>query len=159
MIQISKYEELASYLAKQDEEMLRMSFDEVARIVGSLPQGAYDYRAWWANSQSNNHAVNGWMRAGWETSQVDMDQQELVFVRTQEVVQDALLPGYLPQTRRRKSYPRRDQISTEVDMILKRTGGVVTLSRMIDAVERYIRGEIQEMELGQELRRLWHQKR
>lgn len=156
---ISKYEELANYLAKQDKDMIRMSFDEVAQIVGSLPNGAYDYRAWWANSESNNHAVHGWLNVGWETSQVEMEKEELIFTRISDVVQESLLPGYLPQTRRRSGYSHQNRINTEVDMILKQVGGVMNLSYLIDAVERYIRGEIQEMELGQELRKLWHQKR
>jgi hypothetical protein len=160
MITISKYEELAKHLEKQDADLLRMSFNEIEAIMGPLPPAARKHRAWWANSASQNHATNGWLSVGWETSQVHMDKEDLVFIRAHEVVQDTLLPGYMPKTRSRKSpYPQRDRINSEVDMILNQVGGVVNLSYLIDAIERYMQGEIQEMELGQELRRLWHRRR
>jgi len=156
MILTSKYDELAKYLKKQDQDMLRLTFDEVAAIIGDLPQGAYDHRAWWANSASQNHAINGWLNAGWETSQVDMDKKELVFIRAHEIVQDSLLPGYLPQKRSRRSAPApQTRMDSELELILRQVGGLANLSYLVDAVERYIRGDIQEMELGQELRRLW----
>ena len=160
MMQISKYEEFARYLAKQDQDMLRMTFSEVAGIVGSLPKAAYNHRAWWANSASNNHALNGWLNAGWETSQVDMDKEELVFIKAQDVLQEALIPGYMPKVKsRRKPFRGQTQLNTEVELILRQVGGIANLSYLIDAIERYIQGEIQEMELGQELRRLWHRRR
>jgi len=160
MILVSKYEDLAKHLQKQNADMLRMTFEEVSQIVGGLPQGAYDHRAWWANSASQNHAMNGWMSVGWETSQVDMKKEELVFVRAAQVVQDSLLPGYMPKQRRAKSaYPQASRINSEVDLILNQVGGVMSLSYIVDAIERYMAGEIQEMELGQELRRLWARRR
>ncbi len=55
MMVISKYEELARFLEKQDPELLRMSFDEIEKVIeGPLPKGAREYRAWWANSETNN---------------------------------------------------------------------------------------------------------
>jgi len=160
MILISKYEDLANFLQKQNADMLRMTFQEVEDIVGSLPPAARKHRAWWANSTSQNHATNGWMSVGWETSQVHMDKEELVFVRAQQVVQDSLLPGYMPKQRRVKpSLSQASRINSEVDLILNQVGGIVNLSYLIDAIERYIQGDIQEMELGQELRRLWARRR
>jgi hypothetical protein len=159
MIVTSKYDELAKYLKKQDQDMLRMTFDEVSAIVGDLPQGAYDHRAWWANSASQNHAINGWLNAGWETSQVDMDKEELVFIRAHQVVQDSLLPGYLPpKTRRRSSPSPQTRMDSELELILRQVGGLANLAYLVDAVERYMRGDIQEMELGQQLRKLWARK-
>jgi outer membrane receptor for Fe3+-dicitrate len=160
MILVSKYEELAKYLEKQDSDLIRMTFQEVEEIIGPLPPTAYDHRAWWANSASQNHAMNGWMSVGWETSQVEMDKQELVFIRAKKVLQDSLLPGYMPKTRSRKlPSPQRDRLNSEFELILNQVGGVVNLSYIIDAIERYMSGELQEMELGQELRRLWARRR
>jgi len=160
MIAVSKYDDLAKYLEKRTEDMIRMTFAEVAAIVGDLPQGAYDHRAWWANSASQNHAVNGWLSAGWETAQVDMEKEELAFIRVHEVVQDSLLPGYLPQKRRRRTAPStQSRMDSELELILRQAGGLANLSHLIDAAERYIRGDIQEMELGQELRKLWARKK
>ena len=160
MIQTSKYDELAKYLEKRSEDMIRMTFDEVAEIVGSLPQGAYDHRAWWANSTSQNHAVNGWLNTGWETSQVDMEKEELVFIRVHEIVQESLLPGYLPSKRRRRTTSSpQSRMDSELELILRQTGGLANLAYLVDAVERYIQGEIQEMELGQEIRKIWSRRR
>ncbi len=160
MILVSKYEDLAKHLEKQNVDMLRMTFKEVEGVIGPLPPAARKHRAWWANSASQNHAMNGWMSVGWETSQVHMDKEELVFIRTQQVLQDSLLPGIMPKQRRKKSsYPQASRINSEVDMILNQVGGVMSLSYIIDAIERYMAGEIQEMELGQELRRLWARRR
>ncbi len=44
-------------------------------------------------------------------------------------------------------------------MILQRAGSVDILKKYMIVVERYLFGEITEMELGQELRRLFHQRR
>jgi len=160
MILTSKYEDLSKHLEKQNVDMLRMTFPEVEVIIGPLPPAARKHRAWWADSASQNHAMNGWMSVGWETSQVDMKKEELVFIKAQQIMQDSLLPGYMPKTKgRRKPYQQQSRINSEVDMILNQVGGVVNLSYIIDAIERYMQGEIQEMELGQELRRLWHRRR
>ncbi len=161
MMVISKYEELARFLEKQDPELLRMSFDEIEKVIeGPLPKGAREYRAWWANSETNNHAVNGWLNVGWETSQVDMEKGELVFIRAQQVFQDSLIPGYMPKTKsRRTGFKGQSRMDSELEIILRQVGGLANLSHLIDAVERYIRGDLQEIELGQELRRLWARKR
>jgi len=160
MILVSKYEDLAKHLEKQNVDMLRMTFNEVEGVIGPLPPAARKHRAWWANSASQNHAMNGWMSVGWETSQVHMDKEELVFIRAQQIMQDSLLPGYMPKRKsRRTPFQQQTRINSEVDLILNQVGGVVSLSYIIDAIERYMAGEIQEMELGPELRRLWARRR
>lgn len=160
---ISKYENLAQHLAGKKDKMLRMTFTQIEELIdGSLPNAALEHRAWWANSDTNNHAIQGWLRAGWETSRVDMDNQELIFVRKAKApvgqFQMAItsVKDYRDQV---LTSPAGDLLNAELEIILQKTGGQVVLSHMIDAVERYIQGDIQEMELGQELRRLWARKR
>ena len=68
--------------------------------------------------------------------------------------------GYMPKSRtRRGPYSKPSRINSEMEMILNQVGGLANLSYIIDAIERYMNGEIQEMELGQEVRRLWARRR
>ena len=157
---ISKYENLAQYLAGKGEDMLRMTFEEIERhITGPLPPAAFEHRAWWANSDSQNHAVNGWLQAGWETSRVDMDNKELFFVRLAPALQYQFAMPSEPRYRGRSSkHSRGDMVSTELESILNRAGGIANLSNILDAIEQYIKGDLQEMELGQKLRGLWNKR-
>ncbi|GAG52290.1 unnamed protein product, partial [marine sediment metagenome] len=93
-------------------------------------------------------------------SKVDMDQRELVFIRVDPpaLTEFSMLekPGSLPHT---PSYYRGGSIDAELETILRSTGGVVNLSRMIEAIEQYISGDLLETELGQALRKLWPRNR
>jgi hypothetical protein len=153
----SKYEKLADYLTGRKEEMLRMTFEQIENLIdGPLPQAAYEHRAWWANSDSNNHAINGWMQAGWETTRVDMDNKELMFVRRAPYRQyQFALPSQPKYRDRGGRYSQGDSVSSELEDILQRTNGVVNLSRIVQAVEDYIHGDLEEIELGQKLRKFW----
>ena len=153
----SKYQNLAKFLAGEKEDQVRMTFEKIEKqINGPLPRAAREHRAWWANSETNNHAVNGWIQAGWETSRVDMNNRELLFVRKAPRFQFQMASPSQPESQgRRVGSPREDLASTDLEEILHKTGGVAQLSHMIDAVERYINGELLESELGQILRRHW----
>lgn len=154
---ISKYENLAKHLAGRREDILRMTFEEIEELIaGPLPRAAYEHRAWWANSESNNHALNGWMQAGWETSQVDMESRELMFVRRQARGEfQFALPLSERSPRQQDDYSPGGTVGTELTAILQRTGGVVNLSRIAQAVEDYIHGDLEEIELGRLLRKHW----
>lgn len=153
----SKYENLANYLAGRGEEMLRMTFSQIEEhIQGPLPKAAYKHRAWWANSETNNHAVNGWLQAGWETSRVDMDNKELMFVRKAPRGQFQFPISSESMIRNSKEeYSRGSTLDSELQGILQKTGGVVNLSHILQAVEEYIHGDIEEIELGRLLRKHW----
>ncbi len=59
-----------------------MTFAEIAQILGrDLPQSAYRHRPWWANEATGHSHAKTWLKAGYETSQVDMARQKLVFRR------------------------------------------------------------------------------
>ena len=156
---ISKYEYLAQYLAGKDDKKFMMTFDQIEELIeGDLPNAAREHRAWWANSDSNNHAIQGWLRAGWETSRVDMDNQVLIFVRKPKapVGQFQMAMTSVKDYRDPHAEPCGGRISdADLEGILQKVGGPVSLAMIIDAVERYIDGELLEAELGQILRKHW----
>lgn len=153
---ISKYENLAKHLAGRQEDMLRMTFEEIEKLIaGPLPKAAFEHRAWWANSDSNNHALNGWMQAGWETSQVDMESRELMFVRRRPRGEIQFALPFAERSRRQDDYSPGGTVGSELTGILQRTGGVVNLSRIVQAIEDYIHGDLDEIELGRLLRKHW----
>lgn len=79
---MNKYEPLTRYLAAISDETHAMTFAEVEGIiVGSLPPSAYRHRAWWSNNPQGHVMAQAWTKAGWETSDVDMQSRKLVFRR------------------------------------------------------------------------------
>jgi hypothetical protein len=59
------------------------SFGQIEEVLGrSLPKSSRLYRAWWGNDTKGSHThANSWLLAGWETSQVNLAGETLVFVR------------------------------------------------------------------------------
>lgn len=79
---MSKYSALTDHLAKQREQRVTMTFSDVERILGgSLPNSARTHRPWWANSSHGHVQARGWMDAGYESQDVDLATERLVFVR------------------------------------------------------------------------------
>jgi hypothetical protein len=78
---MSKYVNLGEYLRSQNNELVRMTFAEVERVIGhKLPRSAR-YPAWWTNNPSNNVMTKVWLEAGFKTEQVDIEGRKLVFRR------------------------------------------------------------------------------
>ena len=79
MVIRGKYQRLYTYLHEW-----RTSFNEVEAVVGfELPPSARLHRPWWGNQRGGNghsHAL-AWSVAGWETAEVDMDAETLLFRR------------------------------------------------------------------------------
>jgi plasmid stability protein len=79
---MSKYEPLARYLANQPAQELSLTFEEIETIIGSkLPPSTYEYRALWSNNPQGHVMAQAWLKAGWETSKVEMEGRKLVFRR------------------------------------------------------------------------------
>lgn len=79
---MSKYDNLGTYLARQHLTEIPMTFAEIEKVTGTkLPPKAQHHRAWWSNNPSNNVMTKIWLKAGYETSQVDMGGRKLVFRR------------------------------------------------------------------------------
>jgi hypothetical protein len=136
--------------------MLRMTFQEIESVLDKLPPSAWKHQAWWSNNTSHTHARHGWLSAGWETSKVDMEKQELLFVRASPAhwgkIQSDFSPLNLRRETRRRSAAGDDAKLAE---LVRRAGGVENLSEMMVAIDRYISGDIVETELGRLLRMRW----
>ena len=153
----SKYQLLARFLEMSDQDMIRMTFKEVEdKIQGELPQTAREHRAWWANSETNSHARHGWMYVGYEASSVDMEAQELVFMRASERRLNELSFDMAPPPILSAPAPRsRSKGDSQLPAILRSAGGVDNLAQIVHAIQQYIGGDLLETELGRILRKLW----
>ncbi|MDE3116214.1 MAG: hypothetical protein KGL26_11485, partial [Pseudomonadota bacterium] len=78
---MSKYEPLGTYLREQGTELVRMTFAQIERIVGTKLPKSRQHPAWWSNSTSNNVMTQVWLDAGYRTEQVDVAHERLVFRR------------------------------------------------------------------------------
>ena len=79
---MGKYEPLTEFLSKQPVNEIRMSFDQIERVIGDkLPASAQHHRAWWSNNPNNSVMTKAWLDAGFRSEQVDMQGRKLVFRR------------------------------------------------------------------------------
>jgi hypothetical protein len=77
-----KYQPLTEFLRRQPEAVVRMSFDEIERVIGAkLPPSATHHRAWWSNNAQNNVMTKAWRDAGFESEDVDMQRRRVAFRR------------------------------------------------------------------------------
>lgn len=77
---MSKYESLAKHLAASNASELVMTFAQLEQILGGpLPTSARTYRPWWANSAHGHVQSKGWLDAGYESLQVDLQGEKLMF--------------------------------------------------------------------------------
>ena len=100
MAERGKYQGLYQYLCGMKAQEWQTTFAEVESIIGfGLPPSARDHRAWWANqSPALGHSyAAAWRAAGWETSEVNMSAETLVFRRKlQEVPTQFNIDEVLP---------------------------------------------------------------
>lgn len=80
---MSKYDGLTEFLADSIDNKMVLTFAEVNDLVqGNLPESAFKHRPWWANRTEGRGSQNlAWQSIGWETRDVDMDLDEVTFVR------------------------------------------------------------------------------
>lgn len=53
---MGKYDLLSDYLAKKSNERITLCMQEIEDIIkDKLPESAYKYSAWWANSRTKQH--------------------------------------------------------------------------------------------------------
>lgn len=80
---MSKYEPLSSFLETQPQDQVRLSFDDVERIIGSkLPRSAFEHQAWWANNPEGHSHCRSWFNAGWKTENLNLSRRTVTFVRS-----------------------------------------------------------------------------
>ena len=76
-----KYRKLYAHLLNLSSQEWKASFADIEVIIGDrLPASARRYRASWANDITQARA-RAWLAAGWETAQVDMNAETLLFRR------------------------------------------------------------------------------
>ena len=66
---MAKYDSIARRLKASDGKV-RMTFPEVEALVGTLPQSARTYRAWWANDRTHVQGL-AWLSVGFVVKSVD----------------------------------------------------------------------------------------
>ncbi|WP_425426665.1 DUF7662 domain-containing protein [Acuticoccus yangtzensis] len=106
---MSKYVSIQHYLEKRPQDRVPMTFDEIEEVLGfRLPASAHRHRAWWSNNSSNSVMTDCWMKAGFKTSDVDMEKRKLVFRRSKplppaEPPVSGGTPRHIPVARKRPS--------------------------------------------------------
>jgi hypothetical protein len=81
---MGKYEPLAEFLNSQPMNEVRMTFEQIERVIGGkLPASAKNHRAWWSNNPNNSVMTKAWLDAGFRSEQVDMKGRKLVFRRAE----------------------------------------------------------------------------
>ncbi len=127
---MSKYEPLTMYLHGQKPRMsIPMTFEEIEKVIGTkLPQSASKHRAWWSNNSTNNVMTNAWLKAGYKTRNVDMQDRKLVFEKSGQAESS-------PQTGDKESAPGKIFNKADPDFFLYISGslkGSVTISPGVD---------------------------
>ena len=77
-----KYQKLRFYLEAHPRREWRTSFSNIESIMSSeLPATARAYNSWWANTKSGGRLSQAvaWIAAGWETAEVDLAAETLLF--------------------------------------------------------------------------------
>jgi hypothetical protein len=117
---MSKYEPLREFLRKQSSDEVRMTFEQIERVIGQkLPSKAQHYRAWWSNAPSNNVMTKAWLEAGFRSEQVDVEGRKLVFRKVNEKPSRST-----PEMDRRSVIPKRHPLFGYMKGTLTITPGV-----------------------------------
>ena len=77
-----KYQRLYWHLVGLAHQKWPASFREVEAVLGfALPPSARLHRPWWANQggRGGHSQALAWAAAGWETAEVDIEAERLVF--------------------------------------------------------------------------------
>ena len=83
---MSKYAPLTRHLRASRKPRVAMTFSEMERLLGfPLPRSSREHRAWWANNPTGHVNAQAWHEAGYQSSEVDLAAERLVFVRLNAV--------------------------------------------------------------------------
>mgnify|MGYP003383513813 CR=1 FL=1 len=83
---MSKYASLTKPLSSRAQPRVPMRFADLEAVLGfRLPASARSHRPWWANSDHGHVQARGWLDAGYQSEQVDLESEKLVFVRLNAV--------------------------------------------------------------------------
>ena len=79
-----KYSPLYEHLKTLPYDRWSATFDDLEKLLGfELPDSARLSRPWWANgaSRGGHSQALAWEMAGWKTTDVDMEEERVTFVR------------------------------------------------------------------------------
>ncbi len=80
---MSGYEEFGNYLDKQNDSF-SIKFNDVEKIINEkLPTSAYDYQAWWSNSDTHP-LMKIVLLKNWKSRNLNLDTQEIEFYKNNE---------------------------------------------------------------------------
>ena len=83
---MTKYNPLTRHLAARKVATVPMSFPELERLLGfALPPSARKHRAWWSNNPASSVVTKAWLAAGYQSRNVDLEAEKLVFVKLNTV--------------------------------------------------------------------------
>jgi len=81
-----KYRLLTDYLYQREDNEVRLTFDDIEKILGfKPPPSAYTHRAFWANAKSHPIAQS-WMSVGFEAVEVNITERYVIFDRKRDYV-------------------------------------------------------------------------
>ena len=79
---MSKYAPLELFLKSAAVDTLTLTFTQIELIIkDQLPPSARKHRPWWSNDTSNNAMTQSCIAAGFKVTQVNMNDESLVFVK------------------------------------------------------------------------------
>ena len=78
-----KYSALTAYLTQSGQEKVRLTFEELNRVI-PLPNHAYLNRPSWANHTKPMSFSSGWLNAGYSVEAVSLAEQQVAFCKTNE---------------------------------------------------------------------------
>jgi hypothetical protein len=134
---MGKYEPLRDYLAGRPGNEEPMTFSQLERLVGPLPDSAHQHRAWWGNDDYKSQS-QAWHAAGWHVKSVDQALGQVVFARG--------VKGAATGPRLRTQVPQRSYIDAQVITAFKAQEGTDRFDRskllqLIDELnDNYLRG-------------------
>lgn len=78
---MSKYDKFAAFLTASGMPEIRLTFQQIEKILGFPLPASKAYQAWWSNNPWNNVMTKVWLEAGYKSSRVDVGGETIVFTR------------------------------------------------------------------------------
>jgi hypothetical protein len=74
-----RYRRLSEYLEESCEKVVRLSFDDIYKLVGPpIPASARKHQAFWANTKTHTIALS-WMCVGYKVIEANIEQEYVIF--------------------------------------------------------------------------------
>lgn len=94
---MGKYDSLQRHLMAGSLTEWRASFSGIEAVLNfPLPRSAYVYPAWWSNDATGHSHSRAWLGAGWKTAQVDLQTQQVTFLKVGDEALKQVAPPQAP---------------------------------------------------------------